>query len=78
MTAEWRKVETQYSEEGHDDRVDVTYEFGAEIDGVWVAAVTKNGGYIDHRLSVAKAEQEQAAKDSQPATTTDTAAEPSA
>lgn len=60
---EWRKVETVVHETGSgiEDRKETTYEFGAEIDGVFVAYGTKSSGYIDH----VRARNEQAQKDEQ-------------
>jgi hypothetical protein len=58
---EWRKVTNTVHETGMADRDEDTYEFGAEIDGVFVAAVTKSAGYIEH----VRARNEQAQKDAQ-------------
>lgn len=58
--AGWRKVETEAPDGASPDHVAYEYQFGAEIDGVFVPAVTKAGGYIDHLVSNAKARAENA------------------
>lgn len=59
---EWRKVETVVHETGSgiEDRKETTYEFGAEIDGVFVAYGTKSAGYVEHLRDLAKAQQDEA------------------
>lgn len=69
---EWRKVTTTIGETGQPDRDEDTYVFGAQIDGVFVPAVTKQAGYIEHLIANGKAAQEQAAKDNPPTETTST------
>lgn len=61
--AEWRKVTNTIGETGTADREETVYEFGAEIDGTWVAYGTKSAGYIEHLIANQKARDEQAAKD---------------
>jgi hypothetical protein len=56
---EWRKVETPALEGATDDHTAYEYQFGGEIDGVFVPAVTKSGGYIDALIAAGKATQEQ-------------------
>ena len=70
---EWRKVETEAPEGASADHTAYEYQFGGEIDGVFVPAVTKAGGYVDAQIAAGKANQPE-----QPQTTdtpaTDTAA----
>jgi hypothetical protein len=63
---EARKVETEAPEGATGDHTAYEYQFGAEIDGVFVPFVTKNGGYIDHLVKAGKAKAEQDAKDNPP------------
>jgi len=56
---EWRKVETAALEGATDEHTAYEYQFGGEIDGVFIAAVTKNGGYVDALVKAGKAAQEQ-------------------
>lgn len=60
--AEWRKVEEEVSDGTSQTRTEVTYQFGAEIDGVFVPAFTKSGGYVDHLVEREKARQERDAE----------------
>jgi len=55
----WKKIEVTYGETGSgvSDRVETEYQFGDEIDGVWVPAVTKASGYIEHLIEREKAAQ---------------------
>jgi hypothetical protein len=53
--AEVQKVETGYDNEGN---ATYEYQFGAEVDGVFVPFVTKSGGYIDTLVQNAKAKAE--------------------
>jgi hypothetical protein len=54
---EWRKVPTATLEGASADHTDYEYQFGAEIDGVFVPAVTKSGGYVDHLIARGKADE---------------------
>jgi hypothetical protein len=65
---EIRKVEETIGETGAGgDRIETTYQLGGEIDGEFVAFVTKNAGYIDHKVATSKASSE-ADKASKPST----------
>lgn len=67
--SEWRKVETGTDENGEPTH---EYQFGGEIDGVFVPAVTKSAGYIEHIHSIAQAQADAEAKES-PTTGSDAA-----
>lgn len=71
MSVSVRRVEQPvYDGLGNETHKDEFYELGAEIDGQFVAFVTKRAGYIDHKVEVAKAnapEQEQTQPSEQPA-----------
>jgi hypothetical protein len=54
---EWRKVPTATLEGASADHTDYEYQFGAEIDGVFVPAVTKSGGYVDHLIARGKSDE---------------------
>jgi len=70
--AEWRKVTNTIGETGTADREEDVYQFGAEIDGVFVPYGTKSAGYIDHLIANEKAKQEQEQKDTTSTDTTST------
>lgn len=62
---EWRKVETDAPEGATADHTAYEWQFGGEIDGVFVPAVTKAGGYVDALVAAGKQNQpEQPAGDS--------------
>jgi hypothetical protein len=66
---EIRKVEETIGETGAGgDRIETTYQLGGEIDGEFIPFVTKNAGYIDHKVSTSKAtsEKDKASKPSTP------------
>lgn len=68
---EWRKLELAPLEGATDDHTAYEYAFGAEIDGVFVPAVTKSGGYIDHLIATGKQQQaDEAANAPAPSTPT--------
>lgn len=56
--AEWRKVEDTVSDGPGQERTETSYQFGAEIEGVFVPAFTKSAGYIDHLVQRGKDAQE--------------------
>jgi len=58
MGVEVRKTETEYHETGvgQSNRVDVTYQLGAEIDGAWVPFVS----VPESKVEAAKAAQPEA------------------
>jgi len=62
---EWRKVETQAPEGATADHTAYEWQFGGEIDGVFVAAVTKAGGYVDSLVAAGKQAQADEQKNSQ-------------
>ncbi len=62
--AEARKVPLGDLEGSTGDHTNYEYQFGAEIEGVFVPFVTKNGGYIDHLVAAGKAKEESAKSDS--------------
>jgi len=62
-TAEVRRVETSFAETGqvaqgtgtgYAERVDVTYEMGAVIDGAWVKFGSVPGGTVDSLVAAEK------------------------
>lgn len=53
--AGWRKVEVAAPEGASEDHAAYEYQFGGEVDGVFIPAVTKSGGYIDALVANAKA-----------------------
>jgi hypothetical protein len=69
---EARKVETADPEGATGDHTSYEYQFGAEIDGVFVPFVTKSGGYIDHLVAAGKDAADKAKKDGGSSSTTDT------
>lgn len=52
--SEWRKVTIGDTSLEGTDQADYEYQFGAEIDGVFIPAVTKSGGYVDHLVALGK------------------------
>lgn len=59
---EVRKVDNTIGETGTADRTETEYQFGTEIDGVFIPFVSKSGGYIDHLVSQGQAAQAQEKK----------------
>lgn len=54
MAAGWRKVDVVTGDGEPDHDPGYEYQFGAEVDGVFVPAVTKSAGYIDALVQRAK------------------------
>lgn len=54
VAAGWRRVEIADETDPTQPKGRHEYQFGAEVDGVFVPAVTKTGNYIDHLVELGK------------------------